>query len=278
MLTTALLLASGVAANAATPTDVRSATAASTTVATWDPFGTYSAGDVVVHEGQLYLAIQGYQGWGDPTWIMAGSLWAPVADNEAPSIPSGLKLAGLEGTAASLTWTASADNLGVDHYEVYRNGEMVDTTAAPAYADSGLTPSTMYTYSVKAVDFAGNTSAASTEVSGRTKAVDTVAPTKPMRLTSPEVAVTKMVLEWAESADENGVEYYEVFRDGVSVGTSSSEEFTDFGLRASTDYVYTVKAVDWSGNVSPSSGEFRVRTNDTPTDKVAPSAPTNLKV
>lgn len=49
----------------------------------WNAFGAYTTGDRVVHEGQIYEAIQPYQGWGDPNWIYAPSLWRAVG--EAPA-------------------------------------------------------------------------------------------------------------------------------------------------------------------------------------------------
>jgi hypothetical protein len=58
-----------------------------------------------------------------------------------------------------LAWSASTDNIGVTGYQVKRNGNTVATVATLAYTDSGLTASTTYSYSVVAVDAAGNTSA-----------------------------------------------------------------------------------------------------------------------
>ena len=47
----------------------------------WDPFGAYEAGDVVTHEGKHYVAVRGYTGYGDSTWITAPSLWQPIDDH-----------------------------------------------------------------------------------------------------------------------------------------------------------------------------------------------------
>jgi chitodextrinase len=61
----------------------------------------------------------------------------------------------------SLSWTASTDNVGVTGYQVLRAGTPVATVTGTSYSDSGLTPSTAYTYTVKAIDAAGNNSALS---------------------------------------------------------------------------------------------------------------------
>jgi hypothetical protein len=69
----------------------------------------------------------------------------------------------LAATAASstqidLTWTASMDNVAVDHYAIYRAGTQVGTSTVTHFSDVGLTPSTQYTYTVEAFDAANNAS------------------------------------------------------------------------------------------------------------------------
>lgn len=41
----------------------------------WDPRGAYTKGDLVMHDGDTYEAVQTYQGHGDLNWITALSLW-----------------------------------------------------------------------------------------------------------------------------------------------------------------------------------------------------------
>ncbi|MFC5666763.1 glycoside hydrolase family 6 protein [Kitasatospora misakiensis] len=90
-------------------------------------------------------------------------------DTVAPSVPTGL--AGTTtATGASLSWTASTDNVGVTGYQVFRNGVQVGTSTTTSYTDSGLTASTAYSYTVKARDAAGNVSAASAALSLTTQA------------------------------------------------------------------------------------------------------------
>jgi hypothetical protein len=67
-------------------------------------------------------------------------------------------------TAVLLNWNASTDNVGVAGYHVYRNGILVGTSTTTTFTDTGLDPSTQYTYAVSAFDAAGNESARSTAV------------------------------------------------------------------------------------------------------------------
>ncbi|QMV43932.1 carbohydrate binding domain-containing protein [Cohnella cholangitidis] len=104
--------------------------------------------------------------FGTGTWtytptgnIVAG---APIVDTEAPSVPQNVTAQASSASSASVSWSASTDNVGVTGYEVFRNGAKVgSTTGATAYSDSGLTGGTTYSYTVKAFDAAGNRSAIS---------------------------------------------------------------------------------------------------------------------
>lgn len=44
----------------------------------WDSRAAYVTGDVVTFQGSTYRCIQSYQGWGDPNWILAPSLWTKI--------------------------------------------------------------------------------------------------------------------------------------------------------------------------------------------------------
>ncbi|QHC60376.1 PQQ-dependent sugar dehydrogenase [Rathayibacter sp. VKM Ac-2760] len=89
------------------------------------------------------------------------------ADTTAPSRPTGLT-ARASGTAVTLTWTASTDDVGVRSYTVFRGSAQVGTvagtgTTAPptTFTESGLAANTAYSYTVAAVDAQGNTSSRS---------------------------------------------------------------------------------------------------------------------
>jgi chitodextrinase len=90
-------------------------------------------------------------------------------DTTAPSVPSGLAVTGTTSNSASLSWTASTDNVGVSNYQIFRNGAIVSSATGTTFADTGLSPATTYSYTVRARDAAGNTSAASTAVSATTQ-------------------------------------------------------------------------------------------------------------
>lgn len=82
------------------------------------------------------------------------------ADTTAPTAPTQL-VGSASGTSATLSWTASTDNVGVTGYEVRRDGVRVGTPTGTTFADSGLAASTSYTYTVVARDAQANVSTAS---------------------------------------------------------------------------------------------------------------------
>jgi chitodextrinase len=93
----------------------------------------------------------------------------PPSDTTPPTAPSSLTSTGKTDTTVSLSWTASTDNVGVTAYDVYAGSTVAKTVTGSPPATSttvtGLTPSTTYSFTVKARDAAGNTSAASNAVS-----------------------------------------------------------------------------------------------------------------
>ncbi|WP_374324952.1 carbohydrate binding domain-containing protein [Streptomyces sp. AP-93] len=87
-----------------------------------------------------------------------------TVDTQAPTVPGSLAATGKTSTTASLSWTASTDNVGVNGYDVYQGGALVATSGTTSATVTGLTPSTAYAFTVRARDAAGNTSAASNTV------------------------------------------------------------------------------------------------------------------
>lgn len=92
------------------------------------------------------------------------------SDTQAPTAPTSLTSTGKTSSSVSLSWGASSDNVGVTSYDVYSGSNQVLTVSGTSATVGGLSASTAYTFSVKARDAAGNTSAASNSVSVTTNA------------------------------------------------------------------------------------------------------------
>jgi fibronectin type 3 domain-containing protein len=200
---------------------------------------------------------------------MATSVGTP--DTQAPAAPPNLAAVGAIGTA-SLSWTASTDNVGVVRYNVHRSTTAGFTPSAAnriaqptgtSYTDSGLAAGTYY-YKATAEDAAGNISAPSGETSA-TVTSDTAPPSIPGNLTATP-APGQASLSWTASSDNVGVARYNVHRSTTAGFTASAANriaqptgtsISDTGLAAGT-YYYKVTAEDASGNVSGASNEASV--------------------
>lgn len=97
-------------------------------------------------------------------------------DTTPPSVPSDLSTAIVTESSVEIFWTASTDNVGVTSYNVYRDGALLSNTASTSYTDNTVASCAEYTYTVRALDAAGNESSPSAELIVSTCASD-LAPT-----------------------------------------------------------------------------------------------------
>ena len=97
----------------------------------------------------------------------------PVVDTESPSVPGGIIIGEITATSIELFWTASTDNIGVSGYKVFEGGVAVTSVSDPSAVISGLTPDTLYTFTIQAFDAAGNYSGSSAPAAAKTLEVST---------------------------------------------------------------------------------------------------------
>jgi len=196
------------------------------------------------------------------TTINAATSACSGADTTAPTAPGGFTASVQTGPKVVLAWTASTDNVGVVGYRIYRNNVLIGSTAGTTYTDTAVTAGSSYTYYARAYDLATNTSLPSSQptvtIPGTT--TDTSPPSTPTGLRAwlepgPQVAMT-----WNPSGDNVKVTGYRIYRGGVQIGTSATASYTDTTVAAGTTYLYSVRAYDAAGNVSPSSSSVSVTT------------------
>ncbi|MFK4088873.1 glycoside hydrolase family 9 protein [Kribbella sp. NPDC020789] len=130
-----------------------------TSTGTWDPANDWSAvglgsGNTVAQTDRIVLRQAGKVVWGvEPNGTV---------DHEAPSTPTQVTASAVTGSSATLSWTASTDNVSVSGYDVLNGTTVVGSTATTSLQVTGLTPDTSYTFGVRARDGSGNVSAAAT--------------------------------------------------------------------------------------------------------------------
>ncbi|WP_299134858.1 endonuclease [uncultured Tenacibaculum sp.] len=101
--------------------------------------------------------------WGGPQ--AANRFNSGTTDTEAPTAPANLLATSTTKTGTTLGWNASTDNVGVLAYQVFNGTTQIASVTGTTYNVTGLTASTAYTFTVKAIDAASNVSVISNAVS-----------------------------------------------------------------------------------------------------------------
>jgi hypothetical protein len=178
---------------------------------------------VTVSDG--FLNVQSIYGAADDPEIAAIEVVpSGPPDTQPPTTPGSLTAAGSLGRA-TLSWQASADNVGVARYDVYRSttSGFIPSTAnriaqptGTSYTDTAVTAGNFY-YVVKAEDAAGNLSPASNEASA-TVTGDTTPPTVSITAPAAGATVSGATAVSATASDDVGVAGVQFKVDGQNIG------------------------------------------------------------
>ncbi|MEJ5106953.1 reprolysin-like metallopeptidase [Chryseobacterium sp. MYb328] len=146
-------------------------------------------------------------------------------DTVAPTAPT-LAASGTTSTSTNLSWSGATDNVGVTGYDVYMGASLIGSTASTTYTVTSLTPSTTYSFSVKAKDAAGNASSSSNTVNVTTLAGGGT--------------VTYCSASASNTADERigNVKFGTI--NNTSTGTAGYENFTTVSTNVTKGTAYTL--------------------------------------
>ncbi|NLD49087.1 MAG: hypothetical protein GX660_18160, partial [Clostridiaceae bacterium] len=240
-----------------------------------DNISTVSAGDsfslAMTNDGSLWA-------WGlnnmgqlrDMTYYDSVIPVLCYVDKEKPSAPYDIEVE-VVGGSAHLSWKGSKDNTGVLKYYIFRDGEKIsseddwDYYDQQWYTDEGLKVGESFDYFVKVIDFEGNMSEASETIRidiGK----DTQPPDIPEDIRVYRNAETDtFTILWSYCYDDFEVKEYELIMNGKTIASGSHfrvDTFDgcptsvlydlNFDFEIGEKYVFTVKAIDTSGNFSES--------------------------
>ena len=193
---------------------------------------------------------------------------ATTPDRTPPTRPPTFEALARSDVAVELAWARSTDEVGVVGYELKR-GDKVLAAAHPglAFTEGGLKPFTKYCWTLLAIDAAGNRSP-SAQACATT--LDLTPPTTPGRPAAVSVSSSQLFVGWDPSTDDVGVVGYEVLRDGAPIAKVATTRMRDFGLPATREFCYTVRALDGAGNRSEAGGPACAVTAD-PSQLASPS-------
>ena len=185
--------------------------------------------------------------------------------------PTNLTARAVSSSEIDLRWTAPSDlgGLILTGYKIQRSTDggsswstIVSNTGSTAttYSNTGLAPSTTYTYRIFAITPLVTSSPSNT--ASATTASNITAPHPPTGLTATAASSSQINLGWAAPTNNGGsaITGYKIYRSNssgtetgyVSLGNVTS--YTNTGLAPGVTYFYKVRAVNFAG-VSPFSNE-----------------------
>ncbi len=182
---------------------------------------------------------------------------SPAPDQMPPTVPANLSASAISAFGLTLNWSAATDagGSGLAGYTVFRGESKIADVTGISYREESLTPATAYVYKVRARDAAGNVSGFSTTITVNTLAgsQDTTPPSTPAGLLAiPSGLSVRLSWQAATDAGTSGMAAYIIYRGDVKLKEvpSSSLNYTDGDVRATTTYAYRVSARDAAGNES----------------------------
>lgn len=113
------------------------------------------------------------------TYVGTPTIYAPLGDKTPPTTPANLLVVVNQDstTRAVISWGASTDASGINRYEIYRDGVLLQTTTLLTYTDRTIVPGYVYSYSVRSVDQSGNFSSTTPSVTAQPAAATLFATT-----------------------------------------------------------------------------------------------------
>jgi chitodextrinase len=187
----------------------------------------FSTRNGLAHSTSYSFKVRAYDLAGNRSaWSNTATLSTPVStDTTPPTVPTSGIAAPVSTVQINLSWNAATDNVAVAGYEIEQNGTVHNVGLVLTNSRSGLEPSTLYSFRVRAYDSSGNRSAWSATFSATTLSPETLPTTPTLSVTSFDYYVD-CFWSFVENADgyeleENGVVY--------DLGTSLNDTRTPGG-------------------------------------------------
>ena len=195
-------------------------------------------------------------------------------DNKAPTRPRNLRVTGIDSYSVSLSWHASND-IGPFSYVIESSSGYsmtVPQSSTSANFIGGLWPHNSYSFSVHAIDTAGNRSNSSNTVR-TTQPADNTVPTTPS-VTVTDIGPHHASFSWSATDNDPYLSYF-LYINGSQVGHSTIATSGTFYLpEADTAYTFAVKARDHGINFSGMSAPVIFTTDPVdPSDTEPPTTP-----
>lgn len=186
---------------------------------------------------------------------------APL-DTSPPSVPTGLIATAISSSQIDLSWTASADDIGVEGYNIYRDGVYLKSVTTTSASDTGLSPDTQYCYTVSAYDGAGNESDQSSQACATTSSLTSTPPTASITNPSNGSTFTEYVGDTisfqGSGTDSDG--YIVSYKWDFGNGSTSTQQNPSHSYSSAGTYTVTLTVTDDGGATGTDSISVQVVT------------------
>ncbi|MDP7979588.1 chitobiase/beta-hexosaminidase C-terminal domain-containing protein [Bacillus sp. WLY-B-L8] len=169
-----------------------------------------------------------------------------IIKTAAPADVTNLIVSAVRNSSIDLSWTKSTSK-DVVIYDVYKGATLLGSVTGTTYTATGLAPATLYTFTVKAVDKFGVASSGVSVTATTTN--DNTPPSDITNLVASSISVNTVGLTWTKSVSSN-VQSYEVYQGATLINSVTTPYYIVPGLKAATEYSFTVKTKDLNGNLS----------------------------
>jgi len=224
-------------------------------------------------------------------FVFNNSASSAPRDKTPPTTPTNLAVTLITETTVALSWTAATDNSGKFSYRLKINNLSNSAFNSVATISQGQTTYTAkflatnssYSFSISAVDDAGNKSGDSNTVGAKTLA-DTTPPATPV-LDAQAIAPAEVQLTWTKTSDNvaNNCCNYSFNMNGSTItqninwASAPADQLSVIirHLTPGTNYSFTVRVSDWSGGNTATSNTANVATPPS-SDTTPPEVPADL--
>ena len=175
-----------------------------------------------------------------------------VVDTIAPTAPLDLRQGRTFIRSVELQWLAASDAFGVSYYEIIRDGIVHATTEQLSAVVDALDPATTYTFTVRAVDRAGNKSEPSNSLTLTTYAEESL----PQPATNPTPAdlstdiFPSIRLQWQQPDNADAYRLYLGTDTDPPLAAMTSVNGLDTILSADTQYYWRIGSLNSNGETS----------------------------
>lgn len=180
-----------------------------------------------------------------------------VPDTTPPTQPTNVAAIAQSAISITVSWTTSTDAIGVVGYDIYRGINKIGSTNGSTFSflETGLSPSTLYSYAVQARDAAGNLSTMSTVANATTPSLPASGFLMGINLNGAAVTIDGHLWKSYATALASGLSFSPAITRAATTVTPSPATTTDTSAMLNSA-VYSSSS--WTLNQTVTNGNYNV--------------------